>query len=107
MQVNWQHPQWVVPFGKDGDSILKKQEPGQKWKLWDGSLKGHLRFYRPSATNYVVRGVGTFAIIAIMFPRSRFLGAILMGLGYVVAEFLSYQIALALYRRRLKKKYHR
>ena len=82
-----------MPFGKDGDSILKKQEPGQKWKLWDGSLKGHLRFYRPSATNYVVRGVGTFAIM--------------MGLGYVVAEFLSYQIALVIYRRRLKKKYHR
>ena len=41
-------------------------------KLWDGSLKGHLRFYRPSATNYVVRGVGTFAIIAIMFPGSPF-----------------------------------
>mgnify|MGYP001639595214 FL=1 len=42
-----------------------------------------------------------------MFPGSRFLGAILMGVGYVVAEFLSYQIALAIYRRRLKKKYHR
>jgi hypothetical protein len=83
------------------------EQPDRKWKLWNGSLAGHLRFYRPSVTNYVVRGVGTFAIISIMFPRSRFLGAALIGVGYVVAEFLSYQIALVIYRRRLRRKYHR
>ena len=86
---------------------MDNKPPGQKWKLWHGSLIDHLRFYRPDSTNYVVRGVGTFAIIAIMFPGSRFLGAVLMGVGYVVAEFLSYQIALVIYHRRLRRKYHR
>lgn len=80
--------------------------PGQEWKLWRGSLEDHLRIFRPDSTNYVVRGVGTFVIIAIMFPGSRFLGAVFMGVGYVVAEFLSYQIALVIYHRRLRRKYH-
>lgn len=77
----------------------------QKWRLWHGSLKDHLRFYRPDATNYVVRGVGIFIIVAIMYPRSRYLGAALMGIGYVIAEFLSYCVALAIYHRRLRRKY--
>lgn len=76
-------------------------------KLWDGSLKGHLRFYKLSITNYVVRSVGIFVVAIIINPATRFWPAALIGIGYVVTEFLSYQIALAIYRRRLKKKYHR
>jgi hypothetical protein len=76
-------------------------------KLWDGSLKGHLRFYKPSIINYVVRSVGIFVVAIIINPATRFWPAALIGIGYVVAEFLSYQIALIIYRRRLKKKYHR
>ena len=76
-------------------------------KLWDGSLKGHLRFYKPSITNDVVRSVGIFVVAIIINPATRFWPAALIGIGYVVTEFLSYQIALVIYRRRLKKKYHR
>ena len=77
-------------------------------KLWEGSLKGHLRFYRPSATNYVIRSVGIFVVAIIINPATRFWPAALIGIGYVVAEFLYLtMIALVIYRRRLKKKYHR
>jgi len=74
-------------------------------KVWNSSVEGHLLWNRPTVGLYLFRGIGAFVIVAAMFPRARFLGAAIMGVGFVAVDFISYQIAWALYCRKLRRKY--
>lgn len=97
----------VHTAGMGSRGTVDRRRAAWRRRIWYGTLEDHLHIYRPSATNYVVRGVGTFVIIALMFPGSRYLGAVLMGVGYVVAEYLSYRVALRIQRKRLRRRYRR
>ena len=77
----------------------------KKSKIWDASVEGHLRWNKPSVGLYLFRGVGAFAIVAFMFPLARFLGAVIMGVGFVTVDFVVYQIFWAVHLRRLRRKY--
>lgn len=97
----------VHTAGMGSRGTVDRRRAAWRRRIWYGTLEDHLHIYRPSATNYLVRGVGTFVIIALMFPGSRYLGAVLMGVGYVVAEYLSYRVALRIQRKRLRRRYRR
>lgn len=76
-----------------------------KTKNWYGSVEDHLRIYTPSVGAYLFRGIGTFVVVAVLFPPARFLGAAIVGLAMVVAECIVYQIVWAIHLRRLRRKY--
>ena len=57
-----------------------------KTKNWYSSVEDHLRIYTPSVGAYLFRGIGTFVVVAVLFPPARFLGAAIVGIAMVVAE---------------------
>ena len=76
-----------------------------KTKNWYGSVEDHLRIYTPSVGAYLFRGIGTFVVVAVLFPPARFLGAAIVGIAMVVVECVVYQIVWAIHLRRLRRKY--
>ena len=58
---------------------------GRRWKYWDGSIKGHL-WNKTSVKLYPFQGIGVFLICAFLYPRSRFIGAAALAVGFVAVD---------------------
>ena len=58
---------------------------GRRWKYWDGSIKGHL-WNKTSVKLYLFQGIGVFLICILLYPRSRFIGAAALAVGFVAVD---------------------
>jgi len=58
---------------------------GRRWKYWDGSIKGHL-WNKTSVKLYLFQGIGVFLICVLLYPRSRFIGAAALAVGFVAVD---------------------
>jgi hypothetical protein len=58
---------------------------GRRWKYWDGSVKGHL-WNKTSVKLYLFQGIGVFLICVLLYPRSRFIGAAALAVGFVAVD---------------------
>jgi hypothetical protein len=58
---------------------------GRRWKYWDGSIKGHL-WNKTSVKLYLFQGIGVFLICVFLYPRSRFIGAAALAVGFVAVD---------------------
>ena len=72
---------------------------GRSRKYWDGSIKGHL-WNKTSVKLYLFQGVGVFLICVFLYPRSRFIGAAALAVGFVAVDLTTQVIRL----RRLKRR---
>jgi len=61
---------------------------GRRWKYWDGSIKGHL-WNKTSVKLYLFQGIGVFLICVLLYPRSRFIGAIVFAAGFVAVDLIA------------------
>jgi len=58
---------------------------GRRWKYWDGSVKGHL-WNKTSVKLCLFQGIGVFLICVFLYPRSRFIGAAALAVGFVAVD---------------------
>lgn len=76
---------------------------GRRWKYWDGSIKGHL-WNKTSVKLYLFQGIGVFLICVFLYPRSRFIGAAALAVGFVAVDLIAQVIRVRrLQRRKLQE----